>query len=172
MRSNKCHTKQAFTEHVGREAKMHTLRNAREPAVCADCGNVYADGRWRKPGPARDGAKQPHFRAAQTTLCPDCKVIRGAQPRGYVTLSGEFVGAHREEIEELLINVAVAVKERNPVARITGWDESKADELTVTTTTPRLARRLGHALRKAYEGDVRYDFSHGNKLAHVWWRRD
>jgi len=49
---------------------------------------------------------------------------------------------------------------------------SGQSEMTVRTTTEHLAQRLGHALEKAFHGEVRYDFSHENKLAHVWWRRD
>jgi hypothetical protein len=44
--------------------------------------------------------------------------------------------------------------------------------LTLATTTEHLAQRLGHALKKAFKGKVHYDFSHENKLAHVYWQRD
>lgn len=53
-----------------------------------------------------------------------------------------------------------------------GWEKDKRGRVTVTTTTEHLAQRLGHALEKAFDGEVRYDFSHENKLAHVYWRRD
>jgi hypothetical protein len=42
----------------------------------------------------------------------------------------------------------------------------------LSTTTEHLAQRLGHALEKAFDGKVDYDFSHENKLARVTWRRD
>jgi hypothetical protein len=44
--------------------------------------------------------------------------------------------------------------------------------LIVTTTTEHLAQRLGHALQKAYRGHVRFDFSHENKFARVYWHRN
>src|SRR5262249_45456552 len=79
MRSNKRYTNQTFTKRGDNEAgRHHTPRAAREPAVCADCGNVYADRRWSKPNPARSSAKHAHFRAAQTPLCPACKAIQHA----------------------------------------------------------------------------------------------
>jgi hypothetical protein len=53
-----------------------------------------------------------------------------------------------------------------------GWEEEKSGRVVVTTTTPHLAQRLGHALEKAFSGRVHYDFSHENPLARVWWRRD
>ena len=60
----------------------------------------------------------------------------------------------------------------NPLARIIGWEREKSGRVVVTTTTQHLAQRLGHALEKAFSGQVRYDFSHENQLARVWWRRD
>jgi hypothetical protein len=49
-------------------------------------------------------------------------------------------------------------------------DES--ERLVISTTTEHLAQRLGHALEKAFDGEVRYHFSHENKLARVYWHRD
>lgn len=51
-----------------------------------------------------------------------------------------------------------------------GWEETE-NQLVVKTTTEHLAQRLGHALEKAFDGDVRYDFSHDNKFARVYWER-
>jgi hypothetical protein len=173
MRSNKPYTNQTFTKRVDHEAGQHRAPRAlKEPAVCANCGNVYADRRWSKPDPEGDHKKHPHIRAVQTTICPACVAIQAARPSGYVHLAGHFLSAHRDELEILLTREAERAAEDNPLARIMGWDESEAGKLTVTTTTEHLAQRLGHALEKAYDGTVRYDFSHENKLAHVWWQRD
>lgn len=173
MRSDKRYTNQTFTKRVDHEAGQHHTPSAlKEPAVCANCGNVYADRRWSKPDPARDSAKHSHVRPAQTTICPACKAIQAEIPSGYVHLAGQFLNVHREELEVLLTREAERAAEDNPLARIMGWDESEEGKLTVTTTTEHLAQRLGHALEKAYDGTVRYDFSHENKLAHVWWQRD
>jgi hypothetical protein len=51
-----------------------------------------------------------------------------------------------------------------------GWEETE-NQLVVKTTTEHLAQRLGHALEKAFDGDVCYDFSHENKFARVYWER-
>ena len=173
MQSNKPYTNQTFTKRVDHEAGKHRTRRApREPQVCADCGNVYADRRWSKPDPTATEDKHPHFRAPNTTVCPACKAVRNATPSGYVHLSGKFVATHREEIEQLLANEAERAAADNPLSRIMCWDEHKKAELTVTTTTEHLAQRLGHALEKAFSGKARYDFSHENKLAHIWWQRE
>lgn len=52
------------------------------------------------------------------------------------------------------------------------WKENGDGRLMLSTTTEHLAQRLGHALEKAFDGKVDYDFSHENKLARVTWRRD
>ena len=174
MRSNKHYTTQTITRRVDHEAGAHrTQRAAAEPAVCADCGNVYADRRWSKPdAEAAQTEKHARFRAAQTVVCPACEAIRHSLPSGYVHLSGDFLHTHRDEIERLLSNEAERAEEDNPLARIMGWEDEGNGKLVVKTTTEHLAQRLGHALEKAFKGAVRYDFSHENKLAHVWWQRD
>jgi hypothetical protein len=62
--------------------------------------------------------------------------------------------------------------ENNTLARILGWKRGDGHKLIVTTTTEHLAQRLGHALKKAFCGEVQYDFSHENKLARVSWKRE
>jgi hypothetical protein len=173
MRSNKNYTNRTFTKRVDHEAGKHrTDRAPAEPLVCEVCGNVYADRRWAKPDPKRRSEKHEHFRPAQMTVCPACEAIRDQTPSGYVHLEGVFLKSHLEEIEKLLRNEAGRAEEDNPLARIIKWEKDKRGRLTVTTTTEHLAQRLGNALEKAFDGKARYDFSHENKLAHVYWRRD
>jgi hypothetical protein len=173
MRGKRKYTNQTFTKRVDHEAGKHrTQRAPAEPMVCEVCGNVYADRRWSKPDSERQDNKHKHFRPAQMTVCPACQARRDQTPGGYVHLDGAFLTPHREEIERLLRNEAARAEEDNPLARIIGWEKDRRGRMTVTTTTEHLAQRLGHALEKAFNGEVRYDFSHENKLAHVYWRRD
>ena len=63
--------------------------------------------------------------------------------------------------------------EDNPLAQILELrDDPRMNDVLVTTTTEHLAIRLGGALQKAFDGQVRYGFSHENKLTRVWWHRD
>jgi len=78
---------------------------------------------------------------------------------------------HRADIEALLHNEAERAREDNPLHQILGWEDDGTGGLLVTTATEHLAQRLGHALEKAYDGQVHYGFSHENKLARVWWHR-
>jgi hypothetical protein len=173
MRNEKRYTNQTITKRVDHEAGRHRARRAAaEPMVCEMCGNVYADRRWTKPDPERPDDKHQPFRPAQVTVCPACVAERDSTTSGYVHLDGAFLKSHREEIERLMRNEAERAEEDNPLARIIGWKKDRRGRVTVTTTTEHLAQRLGHALEKAFDGDIRYDFSHENKLAHVYWRRD
>ena len=87
-------------------------------------------------------------------------------------MDGEFLLAHRDEIQRVIENEAERAAELNPLARILSWEKADHDRLTVTTTTEHLAQRLGHAVEKAFGGEVRYGFSHENKFSRVWWHRD
>ncbi|MBK6798074.1 MAG: hypothetical protein IPG76_15200 [Acidobacteria bacterium] len=173
MTRDKKYTNLNFTKRVDHEAGKHRGDRAGvEPAQCEVCGNVYADRRWSKPGTAAVSQKQAEVRPVTMVVCPACEAEKKGVPSGYVHLDGSFMKAHFIEIEKLLHNEAERASEDNPLARIMGLDKEKDGAVTVRTTTEHLAQRLGHALEKAFSGDVRYDFSHENKLAHVWWKRD
>ena len=170
MRSNKRYTNATFTKRVDHEAGRHrTVRAQPEPAVCALCGGVYSKRRWVAGDSTTLSSEQ--LSSARVTLCPACKRKEEGVPSGYLHASGDFLAAHREEIEHLLRNEAARAAEDNPIARVMDWN-SKGKKLSLTTTTEHLAQRLGHALVKAFHGEVQYDFSHENKLARVSWHRD
>lgn len=92
-------------------------------------------------------------------------------PHGFLHADGEFFAAHRQELEQLLHNEVDRARDDNPLNQSLGWEDLEGGGLLITTSTEHLAQRLGHALQKAYDGDVHYGFSHENKLAHVWWHR-
>ena len=171
MHSSKPFTSATFTKRVDHEGGRHRAgRGMSEPAVCKECGAVYANRRWTTQTPA-NAKKHQRSRPAQLTICPACKQASTGEPRGFVYLDGDFVAGHREEIENLMLNEAERAAEDNPLARILELRERDGHKLTVTTTTEHLAQRLGHAVEKAFGGDVDYNFSHENKIARVSWQR-
>lgn len=173
MQTNKRYTNQTFTHRVDHEAGKHREDAGRpEPAVCEGCGNVYVDRRWALPGTSIESLKHPNFRPAAVVLCPACEIEKAGIAAGYVHLEGRFMLEHWVEIERLLLNETARALVDNPLGRIMGIESDDEGRTTVRTTTEHLAQRLGHALEKAYDGEVRYDFSHENKLAHVWWSRE
>ncbi len=170
MRSNKRYSNATFTKRVDHEAgRHHTARAESEPIVCGTCGAIYSKRRWvaQDQSPISSAA----LRSARVKQCPGCKRKKERVPSGYLEATGSFLTAHREEVEHLLRNEAARAAEDNPVARIIDWN-AKGNKLSLTTTTEHLAQRLGHALEKAFHGEVKYDFSHENKLARVSWHRD
>ncbi|HEX4945216.1 MAG TPA: BCAM0308 family protein [Blastocatellia bacterium] len=169
MRSPKKYTTQTYTKRVDYTAGSHRLPQAMaEPAVCKICGDVYADRRWTLP----EAQRAQQTRPTREVVCPACKRQADNLPSGYVYLVGAFLRQHFTEITQLLQNEAARAASDNPLARIMELTQEGAEQLTITTTTEHLAQRLGHAVNKAYDGAVRYDFSHENKLARVYWRRD
>lgn len=172
MRSQKPYTNVTFTHRVDHEAGRHRpARAPAEPRICGTCGAVYRGRRWVRAagGPvpvSTTGAP------AEVTTCPGCRRVATHAASGFLYLTGAFVTAHCDEIERLVKAEARRVLDDNPTARIIAWETMPEGPLVVTTTTEHLAERLGHALEKAYDGDVRFDFSHENKLARVYWHRD
>ena len=172
--SSRRYTNATFTKRVDHEAGRHRgPRSPAEPLACTQCGAEYRRRRWVRAGtPATVKSGRAASGPPRPTICPACAQTSAGVPSGYVHLHGTFFAAHRDEIEQLLVNESRRTAEDNPLARIMGWERAIRDELTLTTTTEHLAQRLGHAVEKAFGGEVRYDFSHENKVARVDWRRD
>jgi hypothetical protein len=141
-----------------------------EPAICPGCGSIYCQQRWV---PAAQAPALQIDPAAPFTvrICPACHRDRAGMPHGYVHLVGPFLTSHRAEIEKLLHDEVERAREDNPLHHILGWDDDGTGGLLIATSTEHLAQRLGHAVNKAYDGEVHYRFSHENKFAHVWWQR-
>jgi len=194
-KSVKKYTNEAWTKRVDHEAGRHRTRRApAEPLVCEVCSDVYSDRRWtipavskvrRKPttidyatrewAPVKEnGGKKKRLRSQEpkVVVCPACQRRRAGVPSGFVHLEGAYLNERSEEIRHFLQKEAERAAEDNPLARIMRWETDEKGRPTLATTTEHLAQRLGHALEKAFKGEVRYDFSHENKLAHVYWRRD
>lgn len=170
MRSNKRYTNTTFTKRVDHEAGRHRgPRAMTEPAVCRECGAVYANRRWESASGPINAQDKPQ--PERLIVCPACLQMRNGTPRGFVYLDGSFYVTHQEEIEQLLRNEAARAAVDNPLARIMDFTRGEDHKLTVSTTTEHLAQRLGDALEKAFAGQTEYDFSHENKLARVKWHR-
>jgi hypothetical protein len=173
MPNKKKYTNATFTKRVDHEAGRHRPSRAMsEPAVCQDCGAVYANRRWTTADSGSGNEEHKHWAPAHLTVCPACLQQRTGEPRGFVHLDGAFFVTHHQEIEQLLRNEAERAAVDNPLARIMESKPGDGHQLTVTTTTEHLAQRLGHALEKAFGGSTDYDFSHENKLARVNWKRE
>lgn len=170
MRSNKKYTNTTFTKRVDHEEGHTSKKRISEPAVCKECNALYINGRWTFDDSAINDDPFNKIEPNITT-CPACKQQKTGIASGFVYISGKFFIKNRDEIENLLRNEEDKISVTNPLARIMDLKYEK-NRLTVKTTTEHLAQHFGRVLHKAYDGDVKYDFSHENKLARVYWKRD
>lgn len=132
-----------------------------EPARCPDCGAVFHGGGWQwMDAPA----------GAQEVVCPACMRIRDKFPAGFLALSGDFLAEHEGEIRQLISNHEDKEKSQYPLQRIMDIEDT-ADGLMVTTTDMHLARGIGEALHKAYQGELEYHYNPDQALLRVSWSR-
>lgn len=138
-------------------------------ALCRKCGAMYHDKRWSI------GAKAPVIAEGKkkrvSVLCPACQKIKDNFPEGYVTIQGAFVKTHKDEILRIIKNKEKIAMRYNPLDRIIGISE-KRGVIEVTTTTEKLAQRIGQIIGKAFDGDVEYKWSSDVKLARIVWTRE
>lgn len=134
----------------------------KEPTICPECGAVYHDGRWKWASRPANAAEH---------LCPACQRIQDKLPAGFLTLSGQFLKKHQQEILNLVRNVEKREKQEHPLKRIMKIQEEE-DGLSITTTDTHLARGIGEALFHAYEGELDYHYTEETNLLRVSWKRE
>ena len=133
-----------------------------ERSVCSQCSAVYQKGRWAWTSPPPD---------AQEALCQACRRINDGYPAGEVTLSGGFLRQHRQEILNLARNQEEQEKSERPLHRIMAIEDGR-DGVLIKTTDIHLPRRIGEAVRSAYEGELDYRYNEDTYFIRVSWRRD
>jgi len=170
MRSNKRYTNATFTKLVYHEEGHMSSKHPPEPAICTECHAIYSKEHWMLGELVTVNSTFPD-NELRKTLCPACWQIKHGEPAGFLFVDGDFFVKHKDEMERHLANENAETAESNPLARIMEWKRAN-DHLEVTTTTEHLAQQLGKSLNRAFGGRVRYDFSHENKLARVYWHRD
>lgn len=136
-------------------------RKLPEPTACPDCGAVFRQGSWRwTPSPLD----------AHRHLCPACQRVRDDYPAGHVTVKGEFLESHGDEILSLVRNLEKREKTAHPLHRIMDT-RTEQHALVITTTDIHLARAIGEALHDAYQGELDHRYSEEERLIRVTWSR-
>jgi len=150
---------QLFQELVHDSYKLK--RKLHEPTRCPECGATFHKGRWTwdmaPPG-------------AHEQLCPACHRIQDKFPAGYVTLQGEFLQPHRDEIIHLVKNCELKEKAEHPLERIMAID-SRGAAVEVTTTGTHLAREIAERLHHAYKGELEFSYNKEDNLLRATWSR-
>lgn len=131
-----------------------------EPARCPGCGSVFAKGRWSWQS-APD---------APEVLCPACRRIEASYPAGVLSVGGGFFTDHRDEVLNLIRNVEQTERAEHPLERLMAITDEDGTTL-VTTTGVHLARRIGDALTRAYQGNLTVQYAESEHFVRVVWMR-
>ena len=132
-----------------------------EPTVCTKCRSLFIDGRWTWKNAPAD---------ANQVVCPACQRIRDNYPAGYLYIRGDFYKDHKSEILNLFKNEEKIEKTEHPMERIMAASYEQ-DQTIVTTTGIHMARRLGAALTRAYQGELTFQYGEGEEAIQVRWER-
>ncbi|HTQ00201.1 MAG TPA: BCAM0308 family protein [Casimicrobiaceae bacterium] len=132
-----------------------------EPTRCGTCGAVYHRGRWQ------------WIEATQGTRssdCPACRRVHDGLPAGWLTIEGSYVGPRRADLVALARHQAEQERSEHPLHRIMNVAED-ADRIEITTTDIHLPRRIGEALKRAHDGELRIDYGKDSYEVRVHWQR-
>ncbi|AOY88086.1 ATPase [Marinobacter salinus] len=135
-----------------------------EPTVCPGCSAVFSKGRWQWSPESAEGAHE--------MMCPACERIRDDMPAGILTLSGGFLGKHRDELLKLIRNKVEEEKANHPLKRLMGVEDGPDGELIVKFTDLHLPRGTGEAVERAYDGDLDIQYTKESNLVRVYWSRE
>ena len=133
----------------------------RGPMQCPRCGLAFRKGRWVRAA-VPPGAAQRH--------CPACRRTEENIPAGYITLGGDFFRARRADVLARVKHCEAEQSADHPLERIMRIEDG-AHHTLVTTTSVHLARRIGHALRMAFKGDLNLSYNRQDNLLRVRWSR-
>lgn len=129
------------------------------------CGAIRQNKSWYRA--VLEESEGEHSNA----VCPACQRMADRNPAGIVTLYGNFIIDHQAEIDHLLETVSTHESMRNPLCRV--METTREDHsMIVTTTSTKLAQKIGRVFFKTYGGHLYYNWAHGEELVRVAWSRD
>jgi hypothetical protein len=91
-------------------------------------------------------------------------------PAGIVDIRGTFFDDHRNEMLGLVRNVASLEKGEHPLERVISIRERRG-LVRILTTGIHIARRIGDALSRSYQGTLSLDYADDEKGVLVTWER-
>ena len=137
-------------------------------AVCKECHAIFIRKRWTLDEDLYK--KKIDEKGTSKVLCPACRKVKDKFPGGIVTLKGEFLSDHKNEILHLIRKEEQRARGFNPLERIMSIHDMKSG-IEITTTNEKLAQRIGKRLQKTYQGRVHYKWSDDTKLLRAVWER-
>ncbi len=139
-----------------------------EPAKCSVCEAVYRHKRWYSKGDPAVIELQNGSLAL--TVCPACRKTQEHFPGGIVTLRGEFLESHKDQILHQIRNEEARAKGNNPQEGIISIKETER-RIEIHTTSEKFAQRIGKEIHRAYKGEVNYNWTPDDKFVRVEWFR-
>jgi hypothetical protein len=133
-----------------------------EPSVSPVCHAVFKDGRWEwvDSWPID----------AHVQICQACHRVNDGSAAGVISVHGEFVQNHRNELPQLIRHREQEENREHPLHRIMQIEE-KPDSIVIKTTDIHLPHAIGEALRHAYKGDLETRYSEETYIVEVKWNR-
>lgn len=101
-------------------------------------------------------------------ICQACQRIRDHYPAGVVTVSGDFIKTHKQEVLNLVRHLEQGERARHPLHRIISIEE-RPDQVVVATTDIHLPKRIGQALQRAYKGTLGLHYDQAGCFVRVNW---
>lgn len=143
-------------------------KGGKEAALCGQCGALYRNKRWSvDDAELKKGRKESDL---NRVTCPACRRIADKNPAGIVTLSGRYLGEHKDDILNAIRNVETRSRVKNPLGRIMDIVADKGT-ISVTTTEDKLAQKIGREIFKAHHGELHYRWNHEERFVRVDWVR-
>lgn len=136
-------------------------------ARCKECNAIYHNKRWsldEEPYKKRGNNKKTLL-----VLCPACQKIRDKYPEGFVTLKGDYLKEHKQDILNLIKNEQERAIGLNPLERIIELKD-RGDIIDISTTNEKLAQRIGKKVHKACQGELEIKWTK-DKITRVVWQR-
>jgi hypothetical protein len=135
--------------------------------VCRTCHAVYQNRSWTLDELVYGQALQQEH---HLTFCPACRKIDQHYAEGEVTMSGDYLWEHEEQIRNLIRNEEQRALQKNPLERILRL-EREGDRLILETTEIKLAEHLGRAIHKAHQGELHFSWEGNPVTCRVAWQR-
>lgn len=140
-----------------------------EPARCSVCGNIYANKRWYHS----DQYELAETEEAHSFTCPGCQKVQDNYYFGELSVSGQFIAEHHEEISGLIQNEVHRRQKKNPLSKLVEVEvdkDAEQPEIIFHTTTGKLTELLSQALEKAFGGQL--DLTESGPVTRANWRRN
>lgn len=138
-------------------------------AFCRQCHAVHQNKRW-----SYDETLYKRMQGdpmAVSTICTGCENVQERRVDGILRLKSPLVREKHEQFLNLIHHEADREREKNPLSRIVQIEE-RSDEMEIQTTTQFLATRLGHAVERAFQGNLAIDKLSREAFVRVSWQRE